>query len=113
MSLLDLKRTFKNDNEMRNQTLPGAEESEYPPGMKLHLDTEDIHKIESIQSLDVGATVDITARGSVISKDEHSKKDGSKDRSMVIQIEMISVNEDKPMDKWSTKEFMQKRNKRK
>jgi len=113
INLVDMKLPKKTKEELKKECLPCAsnDQEQWPYGLKLSFEKEQVDKIPSLKSLNVGDKVLVQGEGSVVEV-RMSERQGGEDRhSVEIQIEKVSVGlaVKKPMEKMSPKEYRMER----
>jgi hypothetical protein len=86
--MIDLKIAKKKKNK---EVAIASDESGYPYGTRLRFETEEVKKIKSLKSANVGQSVKIEAVGKVVSV-SISKSEDDKYHSVEIQIEKIDLD---------------------
>ena len=100
MQLVDMKRPKKTKKELAANYPPVPEEDDqYPYGLRIGLNKEEISKIKGLDKIPPGATVNITAVGKIIEM-AITNKDKEKTRHRIeIQIQQIGISGSGKMDK--------------
>lgn len=109
MNPIDMKLP-KRDKKSENQPVACDEQEQYPYGLQISLEKDQLAKLGIFDLIDVGDNVTITATGTTTSKRSNERKDG-KDISLSIQIKAIGVEPEKSLEDVSTEEYMRRRNK--
>ena len=89
--MVDLKRTKK---EMKEDMVPiAADQNQYPWGTRLRLDTAELHKLGiDTKDLQVGASINIMAKGEISSVSSSQNSDGGSDQYLEIQITDLCID---------------------
>jgi len=96
---LDPKKKEDTNEKCCPATVGESNKPEFPWGMQITLETEQIKKLGGMNDFDIDDKVTIQATGSIIMI-EKEKRQGSKDRNTVrIQIEAIALSSDSEFDK--------------
>lgn len=74
-----------------DSSMPGMSKDEYPYGLKISLNEEQLKKMEHVANLSVGDEVDLEAKGKITSMSSDERSDG-KNRSVTIQITSLSCD---------------------
>lgn len=91
-NLTSMKRS---ESEMAKPYGLEMEDREYPWGLKVHLEDEDLEKLGIDMLPDVGGKRLMIARVEIVSASRHDTQDGV-DRSMSLQITDMKLREDEP-----------------
>jgi len=87
-SMKQSKKTAKRD------MMPSPSKGEeYPYGLKVHLEHDDLHKLRINKLPKAGAMHTFTAHAKVTRAEESSSVDGGKKRSMTLQIQKMRMHE--------------------
>ncbi len=113
VELIDIKLPKKTKEELKKEmgmdmpTVAMKDQEQWPYGLKLDFEKEQVDKISSLKNLNVGDKVLIQAEASVIEV-RMSERQGGEDRHNVcIQIEKVSVEPlvKKKLEELSPKEY--------
>ena len=97
MKLIDMKLPKKSKKEMEGE-MPAPvpmDQPEYPYGLTLRFDKEQVEKLSSLDNIESGETVYIQARGyvkAVMTEDMHGK--GRVRNQVEIQLQKIGISTD-------------------
>jgi len=95
--LIDVKLPKKTKEELKEEMGMGMPEpstkdqEQWPYGLKLDFEKEEVDKIPSLKSLNVGDKVSIQAEASVIEVRVSERQGGEDRHNVCIQIEKVSV----------------------
>lgn len=107
MKMMDMKQSKEQAKKMSSPAMTSGKQDEFPYGLRITLNDDQLKKLEHIAGYNVGDEVQIMAVGSVVSKDSRETQDGKADRSMIIQIKKLGceMEDDSKMDdtKWYQK----------
>lgn len=98
MSLTSVKLKKKSKVELKKLMEPtmGYEgQEEWPYGLQLCFEKEEIEKLPSLKKLKVGDSVKVSAEGNVMSVRISERQVGSDDHSIRIQLKEIDVEKTK------------------
>jgi len=100
MQLIDMKRPKKTKAQLKTYCdVPAGNDEQYPWGLKITLDKDEIAKIKGLEKIPAGATVNISAVGKIIEV-AITNKDTEKTRHRIeIQIQQIGISGTGRMDK--------------
>lgn len=87
--MTDMKRTYTDDGD--GPSMAPSDRDEYPYGLQLSLQQEELDKLGVSELPAVGKYVNITARASVSAVCEEKKQDGSVERCLQLQIEDMTL----------------------
>jgi hypothetical protein len=94
LKMMNMKLPKKAADKNMSMTVAGSSGDEYPYGLRLSLDNEQLTKLEDVNHCEVGEEVLIMAKGTVTTKSANDRQDGKSERRVEIQIKSIGV---KPM----------------
>lgn len=106
--LIDMKiaKISKKKSTMDSPITYDVGTDEYPYGLRITLNTDQIKKLPGIMELDVGGSVRIMATGTLTEKSAE-KIQGSADRNRIsIQLEKVAFESMTKKDKGDVVEFM-------
>lgn len=115
MDLVDMKLPKRSKAEMEKEGLictssPGMpEQDKWPYGLQLRFEKEQIDKIPSLVDYKVGDKVLITAEARVTEVRMVEKQGGEDRHSVELQIEKISCESKKPLEKMNMREYREAR----
>ena len=98
MALTSMKLKKKSKVELKKLMEPtmGYEgQDEWPYGLQLCFEKEEIEKLPSLKKLKVGDSVKVSAEGNVMSVRISERQDGSDDHSVEIQLKEVDVEKTK------------------
>ena len=98
MALTSVKLKKKSKVELKKLMEPtmGYEgQEEWPYGLRLRFEKEEIEKLPSLKKLKVGDSVKVSAEGNVMSVRISERQDGSDDHSVEIQLKEVDVEKTK------------------
>jgi ribosomal protein L21E len=114
MELVDMKLPKRTKEELKKEfgpcTIDGGQE-EYPWGLQLRFETEQIAKIPSLTDYKVGDKVSIQAEAVITSIQMSERQGGKESHTVEMQIHQISCSPvvKKPVEKMSAKEYRKAR----
>lgn len=93
MKLVDMKRTAaeKKARDKSNKCYPGIGGDDYPYGLNLTLDTEQLKKLGIDNLPKAGKTMTLTAKAKVIAVRQNSRDGGEQERSLELQLQKIGL----------------------
>jgi hypothetical protein len=106
MQMIDLALTKKEKTERMSPKAFGMQGPDYPYGLTLRLDKEQIKKLGL--SYDVGDECQIVAIAKVTSKSKHEHKDGDGSESIELQLTKMGVGAVESEE--SMKDYAKRRN---
>lgn len=112
MEMKDMKLPKKTEKEMKKDCSPCIDSGEqYPYGLQLRFENEQIDKIPSLADYKVGDKVIVTAEAAVTSIRMSERKDKKDDYTVEMQIEKIGCEPKvkKPLNELSPKEYRKAR----
>lgn len=99
--MMDMMMPKRNTKEGKMPVMPEKQE-QYPYGLKLHLENDQIKKLPGLVDVNVGDMVDLHAVGKVTTlTSEDAVKDGKKfiHRTMCIQIQKLAIGDESQREK--------------
>lgn len=111
--MIDMKLPKKTKAELKaDYGVPSSlEQDQYPYGLRLHFESEQIKLMPSLKKYSVGDKVIIQAEGVVTSKEERAQQDREDRYSLGIQLEKISCapKTKKKLEEMNPKEYRAER----
>jgi hypothetical protein len=113
MEMVDMKLPKRKKEDMKTAGMPmDMPQDQWPYGLKITLEKEQIDKLPSVKGYNVGDYVFIEAEACVVSMRKSEQKGGKDHYSVELQIEKISLKDKKPLEKMSMKEYREEREKK-
>jgi len=113
MEMKDMKLPKKTEKELKDSCAPCTVENQeqYPYGLQLRFETEQIDKLPSLVDYKIGDKLIISAEASVMSIRMSERQGGKSDHTVEMQIEKISCEPKvkKPLSELSPKEYRKAR----
>ena len=111
MKITDVKLPKKTTAEAKTDCQPvGYEDREqWPYGLQIRFEKEQIAKMPEVAKLKVGDTVSVSGIGKVISVRMSERRGGKDDHSVEIQIEQVGVSSKKNLKDMNMKEYRKAR----
>lgn len=97
MSLVSMKNKKKSKVELK-KLMEGSspeEQEEWPWGLRLRFEKEQIEKLPLLDKLEVGDSVKISAEGMVSTVSNFERQDGEDDHTVEIQLKKVGVEKGK------------------
>jgi len=115
--LIDVKLKQKTKEEMKKEgmVMPStADQEQWPYGLQLDFQKEQVDKMPSLKSLNVGDKVLIQAEASVIEVRMSERQRGEDRHNVELQIEKVAVDPlvKKKLEELSPKEYRKEREKK-
>lgn len=89
--LIDMKLPKRKKDKGEEVPISTIDREEYPYGLKMRFEKEQIDKIDSLQKIEAGAKVSIYATGKVIEVSVNDAAEGRKRHTVTIQIQEVEV----------------------
>lgn len=86
MKMASMKLPKRPKEKMGPVSVGMNEREEYPYGLRLSLNEDQIKKLDGLFDMDVEGDIILHARAKIVDKRSHEMKGGKTDRSMEIQI---------------------------
>lgn len=112
MNLVDMKLSKKTKKEIKDMCSPCMPDQEqYPWGLQLRFENEEVKKIPSLTDFNVGDKVVISAEAVVTEVRMSERQGGDSSHTVEMQIHLIACSpvEKKPLEKMSPKEYRKAR----
>ncbi len=91
--LIDMKLPKRSKEEVKECDAPSMPNKEqYPYGLKLSFECEQVEKIPSLKSYNVGDVVKITSLGEVISVRISERQNNKTDHTVEVQLQKVSIS---------------------
>lgn len=92
MKLIDIKLPKKTKKELKEEAVvPSLDRDEYPWGMQLDFEKEQIKKLSSLQGIQIATTVNIQAVGKVTRVEVTDRERGRARHNVQIQVQKIAI----------------------
>jgi hypothetical protein len=113
MKLIDMKLPKKDKKGTLNSPVAtDFQHEEYPYGLCIRLNNDQIDKLGIFDNMDVDMDVVINAKATIKSKEKSEMQGGKSDKSLSIQIKEFGIEPEKSLDDTDVNDFMRRRNKK-
>ena len=82
---------MKRPKEKAKEAIEAPNEEQYPWGLRISLDDDELKKITSLKDIEAGTKVSIEGIGKVVSVTVNDTEKEGKNRSVSIQIQQIAI----------------------
>lgn len=82
----------KREVEKVAETAPTIQPEQWPYGLQLRFESEQVDKLPQLQTMEIGERVLISGVGEVTSINKHEKRGGGNDWSIEVQLKKIGVD---------------------
>jgi hypothetical protein len=115
INLIDMKLPKRTKDEIKKGMMPTMDDQDqWPYGLKLDFEKEQVDKMPSLKNLNVGDKVSIQCQGSVIEVRMSERQGGGDMHNVCIQIEKVGVEptKKKKLEEMSPGEYREERMKK-